>query len=204
MKTTEYIEDLKKFIELSSAEFGKVLKLHEGEAAKRRLRPTITEKLQYFDIITQRLQHLVDAHEQMAALHIDDIFKDSFLHLQYFQFSIIVFELFEVMSFVHMHAGDDVQPTQKNAAGYEGIEQLASASEKIRSTLKGSAANVRFVRLPALTSRQITICRQLYTMDRERMVLDWYVHNSKGELSELLNVYHVWLREYKNTAAELF
>lgn len=208
MRTSDYIEDLKAFIQLSADEFAKILKIYEAEGSLGRLRPSITEKLQYFDIITQRLQHLVDAHEKMVTLYIDDIFKDSFLHLQYFQFSIIAFDLFEVMSFVHMHVGDlknsNGQTTEKQRLGSEGIEKLGSACEKIRSTLKTNAGSVRFVGLPALTSRQITICRQLYTMERERMVLDWYVHNSKGELSDLLNAYNTWLRDYKNPAVEFF
>ncbi len=208
MRTGEYIEDLREFIGLSSVEFGKILKIYEAEAVKGKLRPSITEKLQYFDIITQRLQHLVDAHEKMVTLYIDDIFKDSFLHLQYFQFSIIVFDLFEVLSFVHMNIADlknrDGVTSTKHGLGYEGIERLGVACEKIRSALKTNAGSVRFVGLPALTSRQITICRQLYTMERERVVLDWYIDNSNGELSGLLNVYHAWLRDYKNPSIEFF
>lgn len=103
MRTNEYINDLKDFIQLTSTEFGKLVSVYETEAAKTKLTPTITEKLQYVDMISQRLQHLVDAHEKMATLYIDEIFKDSFLHLQYFQFSVIVFDLFEVISFLHRH-----------------------------------------------------------------------------------------------------
>jgi hypothetical protein len=159
-------------------------------------------------MIIQRLQHLVDTHEKVMTLYIGDIFKDSFLHLQYFQFSIIASDLFEVLLFIDENLNDSSDSQRTSLQGDTGLQHHATPfvmyADKIKTSLKENSGEVKFFNLPALTKRQITICRQLYTMERERVVLDWYVNNSTREFSELLQVYQSWLTNYNDPSIELF
>jgi hypothetical protein len=209
MDTNEYIAYLKEFSLITSEEAAKTLKVFCIKGQTEKLSSSITEKLQMFDIVTQRLQHLVDTHEKVMTLYIADIFKKSFLHLQYFQFSIIAFDLFEILSFINTHLKTftescDIGQPNKTTEKSKNTERLTALIEKIKRILKDNAGDAQFVKMPALTKRQINICRQLYTMERERFVLDWYVNNSTGELHELLDLYQTWLTDYNNPSMELF
>jgi hypothetical protein len=205
MATNEYITYLKEFSLITSEEFVKAIISFGVKARTGKLSPSITEKLQIFDIITQRLQHLIDTHEKVMTLYIDDIFKESFLRLQYFQFSIIAFDLFEVLSFIDRNLAPSEPCGTSNDTSLSVITELLTIlSEKIKKSLTMNTGDVRFLKIPALTKRQITICTQLYTMERERFVLNWYVNNSSDEFSELLKVYQSWLKNYNDPSIELF
>jgi hypothetical protein len=208
METNEYIGDLKEFIQKSSHDFLKVLKVFSVKSRAKKLPCSITEKLQYFDIITQRLQHLVDTHEKVMTLYVDEIFKESFLRLQYLQFSTIAFDLSDVTSFINFHLNEE---DDQNAIGsqtdnliFGNTEGLSAVCEKIKRTLKADAGDIRLIGMAALTRRQIAICRQLYTMESERVVLDWYITNSAGEFSEFLKIYQSWLQGNNNPTIEIF
>jgi hypothetical protein len=209
MDTNEYIVYLEEFILITSEEAAKTLEVLDIKAQTGKLSSLVTERLQMFDIVIQRLQHLVDTHEKIMTPYTADIFRKSFLRLQYFQFSIIAFDLFQVLSFIDAHfknyteSRDAGQPSKKTAKSEEN-ERLTALVEKIKRTLKDNAGDGRFVNMPPLTKRQIDICRKLYTMARERFVLDWYVSNSTGELHELLDAYQSWLTNYDDPSIELF
>jgi hypothetical protein len=203
MDTDEYITYLKEFNLNTSEEFVKAIESFGVKVRKGNLSPAITEKLQIFDIITQRLQHLIDTHEKVMTLYIDDIFKASFLGLQYFQFSIIAFDLFEVLSFIDQNLSESTdQPSDTLKSG--NADRLAALSEQIKKSLKLNAGDGRFLKMPSLTRRQITICTKLYTMESERVVLLWYLNNSSNEFSELLKVYQSWLTNDNDPSIELF
>jgi hypothetical protein len=206
MQTHEYIKYLKEFSLITSGEFTKAIHAFGITARTGKLSPSVTQNLQIFDIITQRLQHLLETHEKVMALYVDDIFKESFLHLQYFQFSIIAFDLFEVIEFVDQSLQAFTQQCDPNQSNYIPGKhgKLDALSEKIKQSLSANAGHVRFVKIPALTNRQIAICRQLYTMERERVVLDWYISNSSKGFSDLLKVYQSWLSNYNDPSIELF
>jgi hypothetical protein len=208
METNEYITYLKEFNLITSEEFVKAIRGFGIKARAGKLSSSITEKLQIFDIITQRLQHLIDTHERVMGLYIDDIFKESFLRLQYFQFSIIAFDLFGVLSFIDSNLREVAEPCdtsqQNNSLKPENTERQAALFEKIRKSIKLNAGNSPFLKMVPLTTRQITICTQLYTMESERVVLDWYLRNPSGEFPELLKVYQSWLMNYNNPSIELF
>jgi hypothetical protein len=201
MGRSEYITYLRQFNQITSQEFVKALKSFGVKARTEQLSTPVTESLQMFDIITQGLQHLIETHEKVMTLYVDDIFKESFLHLQYFQFSIIAFDLFKVMSFVDLNLSDGPDHTILPSAS---INTLAALTEKIKQSLKTNGGDLQLIGLPLLTSRQVAICEQLYTMESERIVLDWYVRNSGGEFSDLLKVYQSWLADNNGQTIELF
>jgi hypothetical protein len=165
------------------------------------------ERLQAFDIITQRLQHLVDTHEKVMSLYIDDIFKESFLQLQYLQFSIIASDVFEALAFIQANLSESTQSRELEQEGTNlstRATRLATLAEKVKKSLKDNAGETKFLRIPALTKRQISICKQLYSMESERLVLDWYVKNSTAEFSDLLKAYREWLDDRNGSSIELF
>jgi hypothetical protein len=206
METNEYITSLKEFNLITSEEFLKAIRAFGMQARAGKLSSSITEKLQIFDIITQRLQHLVDTHEKVMCLYIDDIFKVSFLRLQHFQFSIIAFDLFGVLSFIDSNLREVAEPCdtcqQNNTLRSTNTARLAALFEKIKKALKHNAGDSGF--LKPLTTRQISICTKLYSMESERVVLDWYLKNPSGEFPELLEVYQSWLINYSGPSIELF
>lgn len=207
MEPHKYIPHVEEFTRITLDEFANVVKNFGATSASGNLPSTLTERLQIFDIITQRLHNLVETHERVMTLYICDIFKESFLHLQYFQFSIIEFDLFQVLSGgdQHLNAGMKSPDDQHKEYLLSGnVADLAVLAQKIKEILKENAGDAKFLKLPALTTRQITICKQLYTMERERVVLDWFVKNSVSDFSDLLQTYQSWLKNYNGAAIELF
>jgi hypothetical protein len=202
----EYIVYLREFSSITSDEFSKAIKIACEKSDNENLAQQLISQLQYVDIITQRVQHLIDTHEKVMTLYIDDLFKESFLHLQYFQFSIVAFELFEAMQ-VTKFVLPDMNQKFLESETYNSLSAkrdcLASLSEKIKRSIKTNAGDVQLINIPALTARQINICKHLYTMESERLVLDWYINNPTGDFSDLIKFYQSWLRDH-NSSIELF
>jgi hypothetical protein len=208
METNEYIIYLKEFNLITSEEFVKAIDGFGINAQSGKLSSAITENLQVFDIITQRLQHLVDIHEKVMALYLENIFKGSFLRLQHFQFSIIAVDLFGVLSSIDLNLRKSTEPCDtcqpENTQKSTNIKRLAELFEEITKSLKRNSRDRGSLKLAPLTSQQITICKQHYTMESERMVLDWYLKHPSGEFSEALEVYQSWQTNYNDPSIELF
>lgn len=206
MRTNEYIGHLREFASIVTDEFSNAIKVFHEHSGCEKLSQQLISKLQYADIITQRIQHLIDTHEKMMTLYIDDLFKESFLHLQYFQFSIVAFELFEVLP-LNKFFEAEMSREFFGCETYDSLsaksEILTALSEKIKYSIKTSAGDIQLIRIPPLTTRQISICKQLYTMAGERIVLDWYIGNPKGEASDLISFYQSWVHD-NNSSIELF
>jgi hypothetical protein len=81
---------------------------------------------------------------------------------------------------------------------------LAGLFNKIKKALNENTRDSGFVKLIPLTTRQIAICTNLYTMESERVVLDWCLKNPSGEFPELLQAYESWLINYNDPSIELF
>jgi hypothetical protein len=204
METNEYITSLKEFNLITSEEFLKAITGFGMQARAEKLSSSIIEKLQIFDIITQRLQHLVDTHEKVVCLCNDDVFKASFLRLQDFQFSIIAFDLFGVLSFIDSGLRGVEEPRDASTLRSTNATHLAGLFKKIKNALNQNTRDSGFVKSIPLTTPQIAICTNLYTMESERVVLDWCLKNPSGEFRELLKVYESWLINYNDSSIELF
>jgi hypothetical protein len=205
MNAKGYIEELQEFDKIVSGEFTKVLPFFETRVGTQ-LPIEISVTLQYSDIFTQRVQHLIDTHEEIMALYLDDAFKKSFLHLQYFQFSILVFDLLEAISVLEnqLLPYKYAQKSHQEDALFANKQGITRLALTIENYLLKKVGDTRWVGGSALTIRQARICLQYYTMESERIVLDWYLRNSTGVFSELLHVYQSWQCSNRNQAIEFF
>jgi hypothetical protein len=204
MDSDAYIEQLQEFNKITSSEFLKALTLFNLRLADNQLPMDIAAKLQYLDILTQRIQHLIDTHKRVMTLYIDSLFKNSFLHLQYFQFSIIIFDLFEAVSVLETHLSHHEGGARESTSVFPNKQGMAAMASQIERSLLKHVGDTRWIGMPALTVMQTQLCRQFYTMESERVVLDWYLRNSTGHFGELLKAYQSWQRGSRNTAIELF
>jgi hypothetical protein len=205
MDSDAYIEQLQEFHRITTGEFSKAMAIFNSRSLKT-LPADISSGLQYMDVLTQRIQHLVDTHEQVMALRIGRMFKKSFLHLQYLQFSIIVFELFHSLSLLETSLLTDKvdQNTQEATGVFANKQRVTDLAARIETGLLRQIGAIHWAGIPALTAKQIQVCLQLYTMESERVVLNWYLKNSTGHVSELLRAYQAWQHNSNNTTIELF
>ena len=169
-------------------------------------------KLQYSDIFSQRVQHIIDTQKVIMRMYIYDLFKKSFLHLQMFQLLTIQHDLQEAIAVIKK----ETQKIDGYLTGKEDEQSLTSLFfrrepeivmllEEVLTQLRNNAGSMDFVRLQPLTNGQIEACRKIYTMESERIVLDWFLKSMpSGTFTELLPHYQSKIQELNEDSTELF
>lgn len=189
IKRDTYIVPLKRLSEIVSITFCVWIGKIDRSRANTVLSAEITETLQFADVLNQRINHLLEAHDKVMSLYIDDLFKDSFLHLQFFQFETLTHDLLNAIHDLELSLIPALHPAdwQKFSQHESEIEALINL---IRDLLKDGSEKPGVTALTPLTKRQIQICRQLYTMESERVVLDWFLSEGcKGNPGRLIEHY---------------
>jgi hypothetical protein len=160
--------------------------------------------LQFLDILSQRIDHLVKAHERIMTLHVDSVFKYSFLHLQYFQFEIVAHDLLHSLSEIQLYIQSNL-PDEGLVAFFESSPTISDQVQIIRKAIKEEAGLARLAGMSPLTTRQIAVCSELYTMASERIVLDWFLATSTNRNTrDLLAYYHERIKNDHDNTTELF
>jgi hypothetical protein len=210
MMQGEYILPLHKFHAITKAEFSEAIqvieRMYQGSGYRKFEKSgsaaLIISKLQYLDILDQRIRHLIYTNEQVMTMFINDTFKRAFLYLQYFQFTIAAHDLFEAMSEIEQAIQHD-KHIQLNIFRHK--TEIEILTNEVKISLLEQCGDVKSIMLPPMTKKQIEICNHLYTMESERIVLNWFLTSMPScKWFDLLAVYKSKQQDELNTSIELF
>jgi hypothetical protein len=181
----------------------------EYDATDAGVRKLIVAELQGHDIISQRMQHIIDSYANAKPLFFDNKFKRSFLDLQSFQLTTIASDLEKTVTTINNLAGQLVRRHLNNAkqgteifVQYDNIKHLLGFTCRM---ITGCVAQRVMYTTPPFTPHQTAACLKFYTMQSERIVLYWFIANMPfGTRRNLLRVYYSEMETIKNESVELF
>jgi hypothetical protein len=194
MKEQTYISNLKRLQVLIQDEFSTVRQsLSTVSGVNQASLESIVKALQSEDIINQRIQHLIDGVNRSKVFFNDSKFKHSFLALQYFHLVTVRQDLWKTITSVRIlmeaislnHHGLNESVTR--SVRFTEIEHLFKITK--RTSFRSVAQRIVSGTKP-LNSTQAGECLELYTMQSERIVLQWFLSNMPfGKDKDLLRVY---------------
>jgi hypothetical protein len=195
-----YIPALEKLFTMASTSFSLTMQSVQSD---REDHTELVKHLQFLDILSQRIEHLIKAHENIMTLYVDELFKRSFLHLQYYQFEVVAYDLLHSVSEIQSYVRTNL-PDGELIVFFECTPTLLEQIEIIRQLIKEEAGLTRFVGMRPLTTRQIAVCSQLYTMASERIVMDWFLATKTNKDTAELLVYYQQQIKNNDNITELF
>jgi len=159
---------------------------------------TIMAGLQYMDVLSQRIDHLVLTHQQMIT---PTGLKKWFFHLHIFQFMTIELDLLRSIELIERSLEElksESSGQQKNKPPFVNTRRVKEVIGKTIEALSHAGGDIRHLPIPPLTEDQIRALSSLYTMDKERTVLMWFQNSMPvGTWNDLLLHY-----ESKNSVTE--
>jgi hypothetical protein len=208
MREQSYIANIECLLNLVSEEFSGarqlLTKVTNEESATL---ASLTTALQSQDILSQRIQHLIDGFKCSEAYFEDKKFKNSFLDLQYFQLVTIAWDLDKAISELKKLAAGSTSKHGKHVEGSTVFPRYAEIVGLFRVLNRTSVACVAHRILSGVNpfnSNQAAECIGLYTMQCERLVLQWFQSNMPfGKRNDLLRVYAQNMND-ENESVELF
>jgi hypothetical protein len=196
-----YIPALKKLFTMASTSFSLTMQRVQTD---RQDHADLVKHLQFLDILSQRIEHLIKAHESIMTLYVDELFKRSFLHLQYYQFEVVGYDLLHSLSEIQTYVKINF-PDGGLIVFFESKPSVMEQVETIRQIIKEEAGLPALVGMRPLTSQQISTCSQLYTMASERIVMDWFLATRMNkDTQQLLAYYQERIKNDNNNGSELF
>jgi hypothetical protein len=168
--------------------------------------------LQYMDVFSQRVQHLILTHDRMLESNFAGDFRDSFFHLHVFQSMTIELDLLRSIATIKTLL---IELRESFEGFYEFMEventQFQNApiiKEILRRTIKSlllMAGETHDLPLPALTKEQVATLNSLYTMETERTVLNWFLNSMpNGTWEDLMQFYEMQINLSEKNSIELF
>jgi hypothetical protein len=201
----KYIANIKRLQSLVQEEFLVVHQLLNSEVdLDPQIFDTIIVELQAHDIIGQRIQHLIDGFQASNPFFNDKKFKNGFLDLQYFQLIALERDLEKTVGSLraHLRANAGSKYTTLVFSRFNEIQQLIEDTNRI--TMCSTSERVKSGRSP-LNLIQISECLNLYSMDAERIVLQWFLTNMPfGETDDLLRTYEEKMQDVSAQSVQLF
>jgi hypothetical protein len=206
-KCIAYIRRLLFLIKGEFATSTRILQGIEAEAGDSFALKWVARDLQFQDIISQRLQHLVEGFEKVEDHFVDAGFEVSFLALQAFQLMAIGHDLEKIVLNIRRITARVTTPTFNGPADaysrlfpkFDYIKHLFDVSERI------PGAGPLTLGTSLLSANQAKACMSVYTMQSERIVLDCFLRNMlSGDRSELLRCYDRELNKIRDESVELF
>jgi hypothetical protein len=211
LKEKQYIAQIRALLALIEDEFSTTRQSLIGEKNNDTsgLLELIVAELQCHDILSQRIQHIIDGFEIVKDLFVDKKFKRSFLDLQFFQLITIGSDLEETITTTRILASTLTTPqfngskeSVKLFARHNDVKHLLEFSNR---TIMSCVAQRMLYNKPPLTSQQAATCLTLYTMESERIVLQWFLTNMPfGKRSDLLRTYKEEMKKIKDESIALF
>jgi hypothetical protein len=168
--------------------------------------------LQYMDVFSQRVQHLILTHDRMLHTNLAGDFKDSFFHLHVFQSMTIELDLLRSITTIKMLL-IELRESFEGFSDLNGFENtLFVNTPTIKRTLRETinallsmAGETYNLPLPALTKIQIAMLNSVYTMESERTVLNWFLNSMpNGTWEELMAYYEMQINGADQNNIELF
>jgi hypothetical protein len=208
MKELKYIANIHRLQRLIADEFASARQQLTTTASLNQANiASIIAALQGQDTINQRIQHLIDSFECSRALFHDKRFKHSFLDLQYFQLVAIGRDLEKAIATIRTLANTSIsklsEPGQIPTLFPRYTDILHLLEILNRTSIQCVAQRILSGPTP-LNSSQADDCLKLYTMQSERIVLQWFLSSMPfGKRNDLLRVYEA-KTNVANESIEIF
>jgi hypothetical protein len=208
MREQNYIANIQCLLNLVAEEFSDARELlTDLTDIDSATRTSIITALQAQDILTQRIQHLIDGFKCSEAYFEDKKFKNSFLDLQYFQLVTIAWDLDKTISTIKKLAAGNITKHAQQVDGsilFPRHDKIVGLFRVLNRTSVACVAHRILSGVNPFNSNQAAECIGLYTMQSERVVLQWFQSNMPfGKRNDLLRVY-VEKMTYENESVELF
>lgn len=170
----------------------------------------IVTNLQHHDIFRQRVEHLVLVHQKLMTDEWQLDFVEPVFHLHVFQAMTIELDLLKAISSVS-DTLREVNTEYPQMREHCCIEKCFAHTNRIKEIIKRTVwvlqtagGNLKHLPISPVRVNQLTRIYSLYTMESERVVLDWFINSiPSGSPEELLLHYHQEI-ERLNTSEELF
>jgi hypothetical protein len=172
----------------------------------------LTSALQYMDVFSQRVYHLIITHERMANQNLAQGLLESFYHLHVFQALTIELDLLRSITIVKTLLGElrghFVEIGKIDWMDEDLFENTHQIKEKLQTTsaaLRVAGGETQHLPLPTLTEDQTRILNSLYSMESERVVLSWFLNSMPaGTMDELMHHYEMTISKLDDDNTELF
>jgi hypothetical protein len=172
---------------------------------------TLIADLQYMDIFCQRVEHLIETHNKMINEDLAENFSESFYHLQVCQAMTIEMDWLRSIANIkntlqEIKAEFIVKQTQWLDGDLFGNTVFIKAIlRKTIDELLQAGGEAKHLPIPTLTPDQVRVLQSLYTMESERLVLNWFLNYMPGGTWEdLLKYYEVEISHVGADNTELF
>ena len=172
----------------------------------------LTSYLQYMDIFSQRVYHLVLAHQKMAKQNLAQALTESVFHLHVFQALTIELDLFRSISAIKStlaelkeHFIEVGKIDWMDDDIFNNTHVIKEKLQKTISALQLAGGETKHLPLPTLTEEQVSILNSLYSMESERVVLNWFLNSMPaGTWEELMYYYEAEINKVGDDNTELF
>jgi len=150
-------------------------------AIDRRIDALISD-LQYMDIFCQRVEHLVWVHQRVIVERSAAPFRESIFHLHIFQSMTIERDLSRTVASIH-GALAELREHLTKASGttwtpetfFRNTARIQKVLTRTIAALTTAAGDIQRLPVPPFSERLLQMLYALYTMESERLVLDWFV-----------------------------
>ena len=172
----------------------------------------LTGNLQYMDIFSQRVYHLVLAHQKMTMHNMAQVLTESIFHLHVFQALTIELDLIRSISAIKSSLADlkdhFIAVGKIDWMDDDIFNNMHIIKEKLQTTiaaLRLAGGETKHLPLPTLNEEQITILSSLYSMESERVVLNWFLNSMPdGTWEQLMQHYEAEINKVEDDNMELF
>lgn len=228
---TEFLEkvnhDLKTVILIAAPDFAEVngmLKVYyenrcKADSALLKEFPLLENKLdrlvsnlQYMDILTQRVEHLILIHVGLKEKSDDPGLKESLFHLHVFQSMTIELDLLKsikaiitIIEELQNHFSEIGKIDLQSHKYFTNTTVITAILSDTILSLSVAGGEIRHLPIPPLSPRQIQVLNAHYTMESERVVLNWFLESMpRGRWEDLFHHYESAIEQVEIEKTELF
>ena len=173
---------------------------------------TVVRNLQFMDVLTQRVEHLILVHTSLEVNNDNPGFNEAFFHLHVFQSMTIELDLLKAVNTINatleilkqhmMEVGNICYPDWKYFRNTSTIKEILNSTISLLTVAGGE---IKHLPIPALTIGQIQMLNAVYTMESERVVLKWFLEAMPtGTREDLLHHYESAIHNLEVEKTELF
>lgn len=172
----------------------------------------LTSNLQYMDIFSQRVYHLVLTHQTMVKDNMSQAITESVYHLHVFQALTIELDLVRSIAAIktslselkeHFIAVGQIDWMDDDI--FNNTHVIKEKLHKTITALRVAGGETQHLPLPTLTEGQIEILTSFYSMESERVVLNWFLNSMPhGTWEDLMQYYESEINKVEEDSFELF
>jgi hypothetical protein len=146
---------------------------------------TLLSSLQYMDVFTQRVNHLIAIHGRISSRQgLPGDLKNPFYHLLAFHTLTITTDLIKSIVAIRGALGDlkDSNVVRLAWPGeiFANALRVRELLQSLTTVFLNAAGTSRRLPNPPLSEEQITFLNSIYTTESERLVLKWFLQSMPG------------------------